>query len=339
MRHRAAFAILWLAMPAAAHAGGPASSVNDVIALVRAGLARKDSDSQISNALRKVDLAEGMDPVVVEELESEGAGPKAVAELERLRDESRGLLKSVVAAPLEVPPPPSKEEQERVLAGARTIALSYTKSLPDFICEQEVRRYHGAKRGWDLKDTLTLRLSYFEQKEVYKLLTINGRKTALPYEALGGAVTQGEFGSLLRQIFEGGGFRWDHWTNLRRRRTHVYAFRVTSTNSRYILEYRSGGEAVNAVTGLHGFVYVDAETGSVMRIAGEVDTIPSDFPVVSSSTLLDYDFTTVGKQAFLLPLRAEVRMATASIRTRNEVEFHSYRKFAAETSITFGDPQ
>ena len=45
-----------------------------------------------------------------------------------------------------------------------------------------------------------------------------------------------------------------------------------------------------------------------------------------------------GRQ-FLLPLRAQIRMATADLRTRNDVEFHSYRKFAAETSITFGDPR
>ena len=67
--------------------------------------------------------------------------------------------------------------------------------------------------------------------------------------------------------------------------------------------------------------------------------IPDGFPVRSAYTLVDYDFTEVGGRPYLLPLRAEVRMNTADLQTRNDVAFHSYRKFAAETTITFGDPR
>jgi len=53
--------------------------------------------------------------------------------------------------------------------------------------------------------------------------------------------------------------------------------------------------------------------------------------------LLDYEFMNVGARQFLLPLRADVRMGTAGLLTRNEMEFHSYRKFSSEATITF-DP-
>ena len=49
------------------------------------------------------------------------------------------------------------------------------------------------------------------------------------YEDVGGTISQGEFGSLLRQVFDrkaGADFRWDHWTTLRKRPTHVFAFRI-----------------------------------------------------------------------------------------------------------------
>ena len=76
----------------------------------------------------------------------------------------------------------------------------------------------------------------------------------------------------------------------------------------------------------------------IVRIVSEADTIPEKFPVRNSATSLDYGFADVGGRRYLLPLRAEVRMGTSSMQTRNEVEFHSYKKFGAESSITFEGP-
>jgi hypothetical protein len=53
---------------------------------------------------------------------------------------------------------------------------------------------------------------------------------------------------------------------------------------------------------------------------------------------LDYGPADVGGRSFLLPLRADVRMAPRYYpSTRNEVEFTGYRKFTGESSITFED--
>jgi hypothetical protein len=38
----------------------------------------------------------------------------------------------------------------------------------------------------------------------------------------------------------------------------------------------------------------------------------------------------------LLPLRAEIRMATSDVSTRNQVEFTEYRKYTASSSVTYG---
>jgi hypothetical protein len=58
-------------------------------------------------------------------------------------------------------------------------------------------------------------------------------------------------------------------------------------------------------------------------------------------TSTDYDFVrlAVGKE-FLLPVEAEVlscERGTSSC-TRNKIEFRNYRKFAADSEVTFGDP-
>jgi hypothetical protein len=319
-------------------AAQPVNTVNETIDLVRTALRGKQTDSQIAKSLHKWKLAESLDEHSIEELQSEGAGPKTVEELERLRLASEALPKPAVAPRFASPPVPSLSEQASIIHEAREIALNYTLSLPDFIATESVRRYSDERGVWQLKDTLTIKLSYFEQAEDYKVLNINGHPSTIPYEEVGGTITQGEFGSLLREVFEprsAAELHWDHWTRLRGRPAHVYTFRVRVANSRYMMVAGNRAERDTIIAGQHGFVYVDGDTRQIVRIVSEADSIPPKFPVRNSTTWLDYGFADVGGRQFLLPLRAEVRMGTASLQTRNEVEFHSYKKFGAESSISF----
>ena len=202
-----------------------------------------------------------------------------------------------------------------------------------------IHRYDDVKGIMALKDTVDVRLSYFDQHENYRVLSLNGKMTTRPFADIGGAVSEGEFGSLLASIFIGESktvLRWDHWTTIRKRVAHVYSFRILPEHSTYRMDFRSDGrsEARSTIAGQHGFVYIDRETNQILRIVAEAD-VPPDFPVRQSSTMLDYDFTSVGGRQFLLPLRADVRMATAHLHTRNLVEFKEYRKFTGESTITF----
>jgi hypothetical protein len=323
-------AVAALALPAGAQ------TVGDIVAAVRAGR----SDSSVAKALHKMKPTEQLDDSVVEELESEGAGPKTVSELERLAGISRDLPEANPAPVFPHPPAPSAAERRRILEAARRVALGYTHSLPDFICMEKVRRFEGPRGDWELKDTLEVKLSYFEQQEEYQLISRNGRPSTLAYREVGGALTEGEFGSTLAAVFHpdsGTEFRWVHWTTLRGRAAHVFTFRIAVEHATYRMEFgrRAGEREGSVITGQHGTVYVDAETGQAVRIVAESDSIPPDFPVRSSTTALDYGFVDVGDRHYLLPLRAEVRMATDILRIRSLVEFHGYRKFAGQSTITF----
>jgi len=321
-------------------AAQPASSVNETIALVRAEMAQNHADSQLAKTVRKIKLAERLDDQVIEELESEGAGPKTVEELVWLRDHSRELPQPAAALPFRHEGPPAMDELRRMLSQARQTALAYAVSLPDFMCTEVVRRYIGETNAWSPKDTLQLKLTYFEHREDYKLLTINGHATQKTYEEAGGSISEGEFGSILLQVFEtraAGQFRWDHWTTLRKRPVAVLSYRVTPEHSTYHLAFgwvgQNGRDSV--VVGQHGFAYIDRETDQVLRIWAAADSIPEDFPVQETATMLDYDFTEISGRRYLLPLRADVRIASVQLRTRNVVEFQSYQKFGADTTITF----
>jgi hypothetical protein len=331
---RSAVALLCVLTATAAQS---TATVAEIISMVRTAIARHDSDGTLAKELRKVKPAEKLNDQTVEELESSGAGPKAVAELERLRDASTSLREPTGPLPFHYGPRPYIEEQRVVINAAQHIAVNYAKSLPDFMCTEVVRRYDDLRNGMNLRDTLEIKLSYFDQREDYHLLTVNGRASFRKLESVGGATSQGEFGSLMFAIFSGESkttFTWDHWTTLRRRPALVFSFRILAEHSTYHLGFGQSFGKLDAVVGQHGFIYLDRETNQILRIVAAADP-PAKFPVQQSTTVLDYDFRTVGTSDFLLPVRAEIRMAAGSLHTRNLIEFDNYRKFTGESTITF----
>jgi hypothetical protein len=109
-------------------------------------------------------------------------------------------------------------------------------------------------------------------------------------------------------------------------------------NASYRITYGQGVDAETASAGAAGQVYIDPETHAVLRLTRTATDLPGDFPVILASSQLDYDYGEVGGKRFFLPTHATVRIDTRFVRTRNHVEFSNYRKFAGESTITFGDP-
>ena len=312
-------------------------SIAQLVASVRSDLHSGMKDDQAAKNLRNAKLAERLDDRTIETLESEGAGKQTGAELLRLRDET--VRKPWPASPaVPMPTAPSLEEQDRIWKAAAGHSIGYTESLPNFICTEVVRRYREA----DEKpyDNLQVKLSYFDHKENYQLVAIDGSATRLSYEQAGGAKTKGEFGSILASTFSNifpTEYHWDHWTTLRKRPTHVFFFRIANAAMNLRSEFRMlvPGRLYSAKASQHGFVYVDAETGKVMRIFWEAENIPLDFPMQTSATRLDYDFLEIGGSSYLLPIAAQVLIDSPGNEQRNEVEFRDYGRFAADASITF----
>jgi hypothetical protein len=148
---------------------------------------------------------------------------------------------------------PSDADAAAIVEIARAKALAYTKSLPDFVCAQTIRRYIAESDGrrslpWVQRDTLSIKLSYFQQAEEHKLVLINGKPTELKYEGLEGATSSGEFGGILRTIFDPasqGAFEWKSWKNVKKHRTAEYEYAVSAANSPYNLRF-GGRQAFTA---------------------------------------------------------------------------------------------
>ena len=232
-------------------------------------------------------------------------------------------------------------EQKKVLSDATEYALNHEMSLPNFLCTQTTQRFEDpfGTGSWRSVDLIVERLTYFEHREEYKVFMVNGQPSSLAHDALGGATSSGEFGSVLKGIFWPDSkteFNWERFFTLRGRKMHVYSYRVPVTRSDYHIVVPN--QKLDLVTAYHGLIFVDAKNHSVHRITLHPDHIPASFPVQDVSLALDYDYTRIGDADYLLPLEFELRSRERRGLIKNDVTYSDYRKFGADSNITFGVP-
>ena len=320
-------------------------TVQKLIVFIRSTVQLKQPDRQVADYLRHVKMVEKLDDRTIEDLQTMGAGPKTVAVLKELRDNSASLPTAaappakIVATPI---PGPDSIEQAKIIDEARQYVMNYTKQLPNFICVQVTRRsVDPSRRGdhWYHTDTVTSRLSYNEQKEDYQVVLVNNQPvTNTKLEQLGGTTSVGEFGSMMKEIFSPESdtrFSWERWATLRGKRTYVFAYQIDQAHSKFRITAERTNDIVSAYRGL---VYIDRDTKMVTKITLDPYDIPGDFPVREAHESLDYDIEKIGDAEYMLPLKAELSLTSSRVMTKNEIEFRLYRKFGTESTIKFDTP-
>jgi|ERR1035437_991365 hypothetical protein len=234
-------------------------------------------------------------------------------------------------------------EQATLLEKAREEAIRYSASLPDFLCTEVVRRTVDplGNGRWRSMDKLTVKLSYFDHKEDYKLMEINGKPTLMEYLSAGGTLSTGEFGTRLYSVFDWrshGDFGWKGWNTLRKRRVARFSYRVAREYSIFQIQYGPiPGGPNTIIVAYHGEVYVDDETHMVLRLTQQAE-IPQGFPINVNESTVDYEFAAVAGKQYLLPTHAYVKTRSGKYLAENNVEFREYRKFQSEANITFAPP-
>ena len=245
-------------------------------------------------------------------------------------------------------PPPSATDQAALVEKVRQKALDYSRSLPNFICTQLTKRYAGkAVKGketpsWKLYDTLTIQLSYFEEKENYKLTMVNGKPATKTMDQLQGGKFKGDFGSVLRNVFDPKSqaeFTWDHWAVANGRRVGVVRFEIELAHAVFGTTITRNGRRRHVNWAAEGQVSFDGESMQVLQVSVNSVGLPADSPVGSVHLVLDYGRQKVGDQEFLLPLRSENWSSSKDGGSlRGLTTFTEYRKFTADSGIKFDVP-
>jgi hypothetical protein len=211
--------------------------------------------------------------------------------------------------------PPTDADQKDIIAKITEKALRYGKDLPDFVSDKVTRHYldiSGTNQQWKLTGTTTEELNYI------------GHKATLKANGKGSASSADEFGDLLSWIFDPKAkpeFKWNSWTNLSKRRTYVLTYRVAQADSQFTVTSSKKPTTV----GFSGLIWADVETGMIVRVSA-VGQSPTGFPVQGATLEISYEFTKLGDQELLLPVKSEYRAKEAKSLVWNEAEFRRYRK-------------
>jgi hypothetical protein len=236
-------------------------------------------------------------------------------------------------------PPPTAEEQARFVKAARHVAMEYSKVLPDFLCTETIKRLWVNGGSTRLRDTITVEVSFRRQKDQYAISQVNGRPAAnSDFASIGGMVSSGEFGANMVRVFDSDTkFRFEKWTTYKNTPAAVYSYQIHASEAHYQLMYMDGDHRLlTASVGLRGEIVIDRETSAVLRIQYLSYEVPSWFRMQTSSTV-EYDWARLNDQDYLLPSAAAIETKRYEQDSRNEVEFHSYRKFSSDSRLTFGD--
>ncbi len=233
----------------------------------------------------------------------------------------------------------TQSSDDPVIEKAREAAWQYSGALPNFFCQQVTTRYQSdhPKTGWDALDIVTADVAYENGQESYKNIKVGSKVVNKNMEDIEGTRSTGEFASILIDLLSpdtAAVFRRTGSDTIHGRGTWVYKFDVQRDHSHWRVE----AAAQLYYPAYSGSIWIDKQSARVMRIEQQARSMPLLFPFDTTESATEYDFIRLATpESFLLPVDAEVLSCVrgSSVCARNRIEFRNYRKFGAESSVTF----
>jgi len=228
-----------------------------------------------------------------------------------------------------------------IIDETREEAFAFTESLPNYIVKQFTTRYQSdsASRGrtqWQALDIVTADVIAENGKETYKNLMVNGKPSKNVEQT--GSWSEGEFASTLQAVLSPASdalFINKRSTTIVNRPAYRYDYSITQPRSSWLVE--ASGSRYRPAYG--GVIWIDKETSRVLRIEMSARNMPREFPLDQVESTVDYDFVLIGDKKYLLPTHSEALSCErgTSACTRNVIDFRNYKKYGADTNITFED--
>jgi hypothetical protein len=226
-----------------------------------------------------------------------------------------------------------------VISDARAAADAFTREIPNFLVQQATTRYYSnsVPARWIAMDVVTAEVRCVDGKEEYANILVNGRPNRQPIEKTG-AWSTGEFVTTLQDLFSpytGAAFVRHGEETLHGRAALVYDFSVRQAGSHWVIVGPDGRHEAPPYTGR---VWIDKEQHRVLRLEQRTSVISSALPYENAESTLEYGFVGIDGKNYLLPVTSENQacMRGRADCTRNQIDFRNYRKFSADSNVTFG---
>lgn len=239
----------------------------------------------------------------------------------------------------------SEKEAAEIISKTRAKTLEAVEDMPDFVVKQQIQRsaaFAGTGNFRNL-DRLVLAVSYRSTGyEEYRILSLNGviQNKPMSLDDIGGATSTGEFVNTLRIAFRPESdtiFQYIDTDEIRGRKCVMFDYEIEREKA----EHSVTSTGTSMRTGTRGRIWIDKEIYRVLRIESVATGISEGFPIRSARNSVDYDWTTINGEKYLLPLLSDVRITARSdgavIEKRNYIRFRQYQKYGTDVTITAED--
>jgi hypothetical protein len=240
----------------------------------------------------------------------------------------------VASAPADSTHTRSQNPSAPLIERAREAAFEFSQNLPNFVCKEVMTRYMQRGRNDTPLDVVSAEIIYDHAKETYRNVKIDDRPTDRNLEEISGSWSTGEFASTLLGLFSpdtNARFRSGGTTSISGLPAQVYDFDVPKASSRWTVY----ADSQALVPAYKGSVWIDPSTARVLRIEMQARNLPSDFPMDTIESAVDYSYVMIGGKSFLLPVHAESLGCprNAGSCSHNIIDFRNYHEFRVDVKM------
>jgi hypothetical protein len=328
--------------------------------------AAKESDSQVADALMRVELSQELTPPTLSRIADETRlRPKTAEQIKLLAAES--IFEAPPSAEWIDAPAPDAATQQYMLAAARAYASSTLRHLPDFLALRTTTGYDNAPRAADGKSAQpVVRMHFVRQHrrdvtyrngaEVDEVRNLGGHRASASSE---GFSTRGEFGPTLSMVLNGSlneNIAWSRWQrSASGARVAVFRYSVPREASEYLVDLCCFQRSVDDSIGVpfrdkpafHGEIFVRPNSGVVERVTVEAD-LPDDAPVRKCAIAVEYGEVKIDGRPYMCPVRGVAVLVFYSPGVEkidgiglekhiNRVQFDQYHKFGSTARMVNSD--
>ena len=357
--------ILLVALAALAHPAGAGTRVTvaQLDQALTAAIAAHKPDAEIARQLASLELSERLTEASLNRLNIRLAQDALAAQaLALLADRSAFLDPPVAELPGTAAP--DGAARQRMLDAARNYVAQTLPRLPDFLATRTIKQYDDSPRApkkgaWPVRAGLHLVGTSSREISVRNEREGQGVKHgSAASQEQNGLNTWGEFGFLPALILADtvkGTVTWSHWEQIAAGPAAVFHYAVPHSASHYeivgtiahgprmsFLRQPADASTVRTAPAYHGSLWVDPETGVVLRLSLEIgENEVGQFK--RFAVMVQYAPVQIGGRNFICPARslaldltsAGVTSALTDAPTEwlNIVSYSNYHRFAATARI------
>jgi VWFA-related protein len=321
--------------------------------VVGAAVASHRSDRDTARAVAGLELAERITEDRLAALQSRAPGPRTATTLEELMEKSAFLDAPASEGAAGAPPPLA--EQRNIFQRVVSYVLDYAKRLPNLMCTEAILRFNDDPWHRTVSQRALGRLHFTDAIGTQITYSNSGEETTVktfdnhPYTGtkLLGVTTYGEFGNAMIALIAPGSKTkayWSHWEVLHGKRVAVFRYSVAQAGSQYSVSYGCAGTPTHSVKAAYdGLVFLEAESGTILRITRMAVGLSPQFPTKVAKTAVEYGPISIGGDSFMLPIRSVSELDNPAgcddfgkahrLDSLNEIRFYDYRLFAAESKM------